>query len=517
MNYTLTTIILVVILILFVIWIVYKCHKRKMHGGYTEEDINRKLLETEYNEDVLSNPEKYNADKIARNSLHKIYPDLYTPEIKFEGDGLFYTTLNADAKQMHEIPFSSTFKPDGVIYFNDIDNTDKRWGFIFEFDEDNTFHSDNKNISYVKKQLNYHKMILNNKPNNHKFIIVRITYSKSFHKSRITNVLNYINKFHKEIATKILPSGGYILYKEDRGKLKFISREILMEFVRDDIGKNENKNSKVSTIYEIVNDKAISTLTDNEMMDEIPPKLIPYKSTNKEISFPIYFETTERSNASTQTEKMEGKGLTNDYINARCIKVLSYLRKVNILEDKYKAGQGGFFRIKFGTGEYIRKEMREIYDSDPYYLSSAYKWISSDTYYDKDEFTTAYDDLLNNYILNKSLPFVNRVILLNSYIFNMISLYENWKCRESDDYRNLPDENQEMHRTDEIYSLYKVYELIDKYEKLIMPELVYRVKHPERLMSWKDIRTGYNEYIISFKPLLHISYEPTIENSNGFA
>ena len=49
-----------------------------------------------------------------------------------------------------------------------------------------------------------------------------------------------------------------------------------------------------------------------------------------------------------------------------------------------------------------------------------------------------------------------------------------------------------------------------------MPELVYRVKHPERLMTWDIILENCRNDLIKFKPMLDVVYEPTIENSNGF-
>ena len=81
--------------------------------------------------------------------------------------------------------------------------------------------------------------------------------------------------------------------------------------------------------------------------------------------------------------------------------------------------------------------MREIIEANLFSVSRPYRLISCDYYYNEEEFSEAFDDILNNYILNKNKPFINRVNVLNSYIFNIIQLYENWACRSPEDPKNL--------------------------------------------------------------------------------
>ena len=276
-------------------------------------------------------------------------------------------------------------------------------------------------------------------------------------------------------------------------------------------------NSKVNTLYNKEElEVKMTVVTLDEIERKVPPKPVPYQPVNIQISFPVYHSFTEKSDIGIQSEKMEGKGLTTDKINARCIKILSYLRKYNILDHIYHATSLRDFDYRTEDCDMISREMWEMIEANLFSVSRPYRLISSDYYYNEEEFSEAFDDILNNYILNKNKPFINRVIVLNSYIFNIIQLYENWACRSPEDPENLPNEHDELHRTDHLYDLYKVYELIDKYEKLIMPELVYRVKHPERLMTWDIILKNCRNNLIKFKPMLDVVYEPTIENSNGF-
>lgn len=489
----------------------------RTYGGYGEGDIKKKVLNTKYSDAVLMNPNEHDPGEIAKNIAHELLPDSFTPEIKFEQDGLFNEKLDEDAMLQYELPIPETFKPDSVCYFKDINVGNNKWCFIFEFDEDNDFHSSNKNINYVKKQFNYHKMILNNKPDNEKFIIVRITYRKSFDPEQLCSIIEYITKFHQIIATTILPSGGYILYKMDEGKMKFITKEMLMDKFHEDIKKDRLDGSKVDNLFvDKELEEKMTTITLDEIEHKVPPKPVPYQPATMQISFPIHHSFTEKTNIGIQTEKMEGKGLTAERVNSRCIKILNYLREYNILDHVYHASKLREFDYPTSDGDMISREMPEVIKSDLYSVSRAYRWISSDYYYNEEEFSEAFDDILYNYILNKNKPFINRVIVLNSYIFNIIQLYENWACRSPEDPENLPNEQDELNRTSHLYDLYKVYELIDKYEKLIMPELVYRVKHPERLMTWDIILENCRNNLIKFKPMLDVAYEPTIENSNGF-
>lgn len=486
-------------------------------GGYEEGDIKRKILNAKYNNDVLMNPNEHDPGEIAKNIAHELLPNSFTPEIKFEQDGLFNEKLDEDVMLNYELPVPETFKPDSVCYFKDINVGNNKWCFIFEFDEDNNFHSSNKDINYVKKQINYHKMILNNKPDNEKFIIVRITYRIRFNPDQLCSIIEYITKFHQMIATTILPSGGYILYKMNKGKMKFITKEMLMDEFDKDIKNGYLNKSNVNNLYK---NKELNKNTTIVTLDEIecnaPPKPVPYQPTTMQISFPIHHSFTEKTDTGIQTEKMEGKGLTTETINSRCIKILNYLREINILDCIYDADGLRDFVYRTKDRDMISREMPEVTESDLYSVSRAYRWISSDYYYNEEEFSSAFDDILYNYILNKNKPFINRVIVLNSYIFTIIQLYENWACRSPEDPENLPNEQDELNRTSHLYDLYKVYELIDKYEKLIMPELVYRVKHPERLMTWDIILENCRNDLIKFKPMLDVVYEPTIENSNGF-
>lgn len=360
-------------------------------------------------------------------------------------------------------------------------------------------------------------MILNNKPDNEKFIIVRITYRTRFNPDQLCLIIEYITKFHQIIATTILPSGGYVLYKMDEGKMKFITKEMLMDEFHEDVVKGYNmKNSIVNNLY---NNKDLKVKTSTITLDEIernaPLKPVPYQPATMQISFPIHHSFTEKTDMGIQTEKMEGKGLTTETINSRCIKALNYLRELN-MQFAYNASSLRDFVYRTRDGDMLRSTMPEVTETDLYSVSRAYRWISSDYYYNEEEFSRAFDDILYNYILNKDKPFIKRVIILNSYIFNIIQLYENWACRSPEDPENLPNEQDELNRTSHLYDLYKVYELIDKYEKLIMPELVYRVKHPERLMTWDIILENCRNDLIKFKPMLDVVYEPTIENSNGF-
>lgn len=486
-------------------------------GGYGEGDIKEKVLNVKYNNDVLMNANKYNPDDVARNIVHELLPNSFAPEIKFEQDGLFNEKLDEDVKLNYELPLTASFRPDSVCYFKDINDENNKWCFIFEFDEDNEFHSSNKNINYVKKQINYHKMILNNKPDNEKFIIVRITYRTRFNPDQLCLIIEYITKFHQTIATTILPSGGYVLYKMDEGKMKFITKEMLMDEFHEDVEINHLENSKVNKLYnnEKIEEK-MTTITLDEIERKVPPKLVPYQSTTMQISFPIHHSFTEKTDMEIQTEKMEGKGLTTETINSRCIKILNYLREYNILDHVYHATSLREFDYPSEDGDMLRSTMPEVTKTRLSLIFHAYNRISCDYYYNEEEFSEAFDDILYNYILNKDKPFINRVIILNSYIFTIIQLYENWACRSPDDPENLPNERDELNRTSHLYDLYKVYELIDKYEKLIMPELVYRVKHPERLMTWDIILKNCRNNLIKFKPMLDVVYEPTIENSNGF-
>lgn len=494
-----------------------KIQTSRTFGGYGERDIKRKILNMKYNNDALMNPNEHDPDDVARNIIHELLPDSFTPEIKFEQDGLFNEKLDEDVKLNYESPVPASFRPDSVCYFKDINDENNKWCFIFEFDEDNNFHSGNKNINYVKKQINYHKMILNNKPDNEKFIIIRIAYSIRYNPDQLCLVIEYIKEFHSIIATNILPSGGYVLYKMDEGKMKFIPKEMLMDEFHKDTKTCQLENSMVNNIYDNkeLNEKTI-TVTLDEIDRKIPPKPVLYQPVNMQISFPVYHSFTEKTDMGIQTEKMEGKGLTTENINARCIKALSYLRELNILHFIYNASGLRDFVYRTRDGNMIRSTMPEITETRLSSVSRPYRLISCDYYYNEEEFSEAFDDILNNYILNKNKPFINRVIVLNSYIFNIIQLYENWACRSPEDPKNLHNEQDELHRTDHLYKLYKVYELIDKYEKLIMPELVYRVKHPERLMTWDIILKNCRNNLIKFKPMLDVVYEPTIENSNGF-
>ena len=422
-------------------------------GGYEEGDIKRKILNAKYNNDALMNPDKYGPDEIAKNIAHEFLPESFTPEIKFEQDGLFNEKLDEDVMLQYKSQIPEAFKPDSVCYFKDINDENNKWCFIFEFDEDNEFHSSNKNINYVKKQINYHKMILNNKPDNEKFIIVRITYRKSFDPEQLCSIIEYITKFHQIIATTILPSGGYVLYKMDEGKMKFITKEMLMDEFHEDIENDHLENSIVNNLY---NNKDLKVKTSTITLDEIernaPPKPVPYQPTTMQISFPIHHSFTEKTDIGIQTEKMEGKGLTTENINARCIKALNYLRELN-MQFAYNASSLRDFVYRTRDGDMLRSTMPEVTKTRLSSVSHAYRRISCDYYYNEEEFSEAFDDILNNYILNKNKPFINRVIILNSYIFNIIQLHENWACRSPEDPENLPNEQDELNRTSHLYDL----------------------------------------------------------------
>lgn len=521
-DYTLICIITIIILLCISFILIYGQFNGKIlfsrtFGGYREGDIKRKVLNMKYNDDALMNSDDHAPDDVAKNIIHVLLPVSFAPEIKFEEDGLFNEKLDEDAKLNYELPLPASFRPDSVCYFKDINDDKNKLCFIFELDEDNEFHSGNKNINYVKKQINYHKMILNNKPDNEKFIIVRITYRTRFNPDHICLIMEYITEFHKTIATTILPSGGYILYKMDEGKMKFITKEILMEKFHEDAKTGHIDVSNVNNLYK--NEKLeekMSIITLKEIENKVEPKPVLYQPTKMQISFPIHHSFTEKTSIGIQTEKMKGKGLTTENVNTRCIKILNYLRNYNILDHVYHATSLRDFDYPSEDGDMLRSTIPEVTETRLYSVSRAYRLIAFDYYYNEEEFSEAFNDILYNYILNKDKPFIKRVIILNSYIFTIIQLYENWACRSPDDPENLPNEQDELNRTSHLYDLYKVYELIDKYEKLIMPELVYRVKHPERLMTWDIILKNCRNNLIKFKPMLDVVYEPTIENSNGF-
>ena len=222
--------------------------------------------------------------------------------------------VNLNVESLNYIRFSDNFIPDAIVnyIFKDITNDISiNVSVIYEFDEDDDFHSvrsNSTNINYIKKTLNYNSMVVWNQGDN-KVIVVRITY-KTLSKSKLESekkkaavttfirqlntIIKYIHQHMCEIYAHLGVDGGYILNRlnyvtNDIGKIVILSKSFIIEnIIKKDTRRSQRKkdkdkpkvteinNGNLGDIYEaltenddnyyvIPNEKIMDTLDKNEI------------------------------------------------------------------------------------------------------------------------------------------------------------------------------------------------------------------------------------------------------------
>ena len=138
--------------------------------------------------------------------------------------------VDLNTESLKYINWSDNFVPDAIINYIFDDN--KQVSVLFEFDENNDFHSvrgKTTNLNYIKKTLNYNSMTIKNKGEN-KVIVVRITYKnlsdttiklkdkttlKDNFKHNLRIIIKFIHRHIYEICSYFRFEGGYILSRLD--------------------------------------------------------------------------------------------------------------------------------------------------------------------------------------------------------------------------------------------------------------------------------------------------------------
>lgn len=245
-------------------------YNQKIIGGVHSDEIN--IQKTNIDDIKLSendNPDNHFKNLftlLCSNQTKKLF---YNNNSKINyNDEICDDDFNNKLFSLFEFNNPSTFKPDFIIEC-------KNKIIIIEADENNTFHSEYKNINYVKKRLYYDKLInttIHNKP----IIIFRFTYINI---NNITNknyngILDYnITKILNYIILTAFATGCYILYKFDKKDknikiLQLNSNDLTDENLNAIYKKNSNNITKLNTKIEYSADKKMIGKNINRLSKE---------------------------------------------------------------------------------------------------------------------------------------------------------------------------------------------------------------------------------------------------------
>ena len=497
---TLITFIITVIITIFSMIQIFGYTKLdKINGGYKYEVFNlansseKELKSVDYALKKLSDEIFTLTDDTCPVSFIS-----HDPQIKYEPITCLFNKQGEDLNSSVALNFKpklETFEPDTAIKFSDLP-----FILIIENDEGNNFHSEVSNMSYVKKTLNYHDMILNDKDGT-KYIILRITYPTSVDKDTLVRliapVLNFVKKhLHLIFTTLLLSMSGYLLIsimKIRRRPLVVVNKEELQKYVDED---KESKIINKSNLFEIYN-----VCEDSKSHDVIK---ISYEDIVNDKFPPIVNESKK---------KTEGGNLLDD-LDITTIMTECRKHSIDRLTNNDKNCVGPWYEELFGympngkfhEFKYCIKHISEpdyLLDTNyneqhPNFVISNYNFINypdEEPVFNPNGYRTMFKQFVNNKLYkilkDENETYYDRLALLNSLILIYIQIYENWYA--------CNDFGQEIfyplvcHASDDFYDDLQVYELINTFKLYIIPEYIERIYNPSRIMCNEDVDTnGFN-------------------------
>lgn len=353
----------------------------------------------------------------------------HDPPIKYESITCLFNKQGEDLNSLVAFnfkPILETFEPDTAIKFSDLP-----FILIIENDEGNNFHSKVSDISYVKKTLNYHEMILNDKDGT-KYIILRITYPTSVDKDTLVRltapVLNFVKKhLHLIFTTLLLSMSGYLLISltsRRQKSLVVVNKEELQKRVDED---KESKIINKSNLFIMYNE------SEGNFVE------IPYKDIVNDKFSPIVNEIKK---------KTEGGNLL-DNLDITTIMNTSRKHSIDRLTNDDKNCVGPWYEELFGfwsndqfhRPKYCLKHISEpdyLLDTNyneqhPNFVISNYNFINypdEEPMFDPNGYRTMFKQFVNNKLYkilkDKNETYYDRLALLNSLILIYIQIYENW-------------------------------------------------------------------------------------------
>ena len=466
-----TVIITVIITIFFMIQFFGYTKLNKFDGGYKYEVFNVHNSSKKVHESI-----DYELKKLS-NEIFTLTDDTcpisfitHDPQITYEPITCLFNEQGEDLNSLVALNFKpklETFEPDTAIKFSDFP-----FILIIENDEGNNFHSEVSNISYVKKTINYHDMILNDKDGT-KYIILRITYPTSINKSLLVHLTQPILSFIKKhiyliFTTLLLSMSGYLLISltaRQQKSLVVVNKEELQKCVDEDKESKLINKSNLFNIYTVCEDSeshdVIKISYEDIVNDNFPP--IVTKSKTKTEGGNL-LDNLDITTIMKKCRKYSINRLTND--------------DKNCVGPWYEELSGFMLNGKFHEFKYCIKRISEpdyLLDTNyneqhPNFVISNYNFINypdEEPVFNPNGYRTMFKQFVNNKLYkilkDENETYYDRLALLNSLILIYIQIYENWYA--------CNDFGQEIfyplvcHASDDFYDDLQVDELINTFNE----------------------------------------------------